>query len=197
MNLSPVILTGDKVRLEPLDMRHADELLAAAAYDEIWTYLDEPTPRSPAMIRALIDDAQEEQAGGRRLAFAIIATASGSAVGSTSYIDIRPHDRGLEIGWLWTTPSVWGAGINFEANYLLLRHAFDELGVIRVALKTDRRNVRSQRMIESLGAVREGIWRNHRILSTGFYRDTIYYSVIESEWTTVRDAMNARLGQAS
>jgi len=195
MNLSPVTLSGSLVTLEPLQDRHAADLLAAAAHDEVWTYLDEPTPVKIEQVQALIADAKDERRRGARLAFAMVDKASGTAVGSTSYIDIRPQDRGLEIGWVWSGPSVWGTGINAEAFYLLLRHAFDDQDVIRVALKTDRRNLRSQRAIEALGASREGLWRNHRILSTGNYRDTVYYSVIDAEWPTIRSPLEARLSR--
>jgi RimJ/RimL family protein N-acetyltransferase len=112
--------------------------------------------------------------------------ATGRAVGSTSYIDIRRQDRGLEIGWTWLTPSEWGTGTNTEAKRLLLAHAFDTLGAIRVALKTDARNLRSQRAIEKLGAIREGVWRNHRILSDGHIRDSVFYSFVPEDWAAVR-----------
>ena len=112
----------------------------------------------------------------------IIDNDDGTAVGSTSYIDIRPNDRGVEIGWTWLTPSRWRTGINRETKYLLLRHAFEDQGAIRVALKTDIRNAASRRAIEALGAVHEGVWRNHRILRSGVYRDSAFYSIIDSEW---------------
>lgn len=118
---------------------------------------------------------------------------SGRAIGSTNYIDIRPNDRTLEIGWTWLTPSHWGTGANTEAKFLLMRHAFEVLGAERVAIKTDLRNVRSQRAIERHGAHREGVWRNHRILSTGRYRDSVFYSVIDSEWPAIRDKLAASL----
>ncbi|HEY0698088.1 MAG TPA: GNAT family protein [Micromonospora sp.] len=193
MNLKPVTLTGRIVRLEPLGHQHADDLLTAAAYDEIWTYLDEPTPRTPQMIEELIRDARFDQERGVRLPFAIVNQATDKAVGSTSYIDIRPNDRTVEIGWTWLTPSQWGTGANTEAKFLLMRHAFEEHRAGRVAVKTDLRNERSQRAIERLGAVREGVWRNHRLLSTGAYRDSVFYSVIDDEWPTVR----ARLIEAA
>jgi RimJ/RimL family protein N-acetyltransferase len=158
MNLQPVTLTGKRIRLEPLSYAHTSQLLAAAAYDEIWTYLDEPTPRSPSDIEALIRDALNEQEAGARLPFAIVRNDDGTAVGSTSYIDIRPHDHTVEIGWTWLTPSEWGTGTNTEAKYLLLRHAFEDQHAGRVAIKTDLRNVRSQRAIENLRAMREGVW---------------------------------------
>lgn len=193
MNIHPVTLSGSRVTLEPLSARHARDLFSAAAHDQVWTFLDEPTPHTLAQIQELIEDATRDQERGTRLAFAVIDNASGRAVGSTSYIDIRCPDRGLEIGWTWTVPSVWGTGINAESKYLLLRHAFEEQSAIRVAIKTDLRNIRSQRAIEALGAHREGVWRNHRVLSTGKYRDTIYYSVIESEWPAVKDIIEERL----
>jgi N-acetyltransferase len=193
MKLQPVTLTGKRVRLEPLSYAHAGQLLAAAGYDEIWTYLDEPIPRSASDIEALIRDALNRQEVGARLPFAIVRNDDGTAVGSTSYIDIRPHHRTIEIGWTWLTPSEWGTGTNTEAKYLLLRHAFEDQHAGRVAIKTDPQNIRSQRAIEKLGAVREGVWRNHRILSTGRYRDSAYYSVIDSEWPAIRRRLQVAL----
>lgn len=193
MKFARVTLAGGRVRLEPLDHRHATDLLHAAAHDDIWTYLDEPTPRTDSEIRTFIADALNDQTAGRRLPFAIIDTRAGTAVGSTSYIDIRPADRGVEIGWTWLTPTTWGTGINRQAKYLLLKHAFEDQGAIRVALKTDSRNIRSQRAIEALGASREGVWRNHRILSTGAYRNSVFYSITADEWPTIRAAKFADL----
>jgi RimJ/RimL family protein N-acetyltransferase len=193
MNLRPVTLTGKRVRLEPLGTEHAEDLAVAATDDQIWTYLDEPTPWDRSSVDAFIADANRDQERGARIAFAIVDTTIDRAVGSTSYIDIRPNDRGVEIGWTWITPSAWGTGINTEAKYLMLAHAFDEQCAIRVAIKTDQRNVRSQRAIERLGAVYEGVWRNHRILTTGEYRHTVYYSIIESDWNNVKGLLKARI----
>jgi RimJ/RimL family protein N-acetyltransferase len=194
MNLRPVTLTGKRVRLEPLGVEHAEDLAVAATDDQIWTYLDEPTPWDRSSVDAFIADAHRDQDHGARIAFAVIDARNGRAVGSTSYLDIRPQDRGLEIGWTWLAPSVWGTGINAEAKYLMLVHAFDDQDAIRVAIKTDRRNTRSQRAIERLGATREGVWRNHRILSTGEYRDSVYYSIIVSEWPLTKARMSVALG---
>lgn len=193
MVVTPVTLTGALVRLEPLDHQHAEDLLRAAAHDVIWTYLDEPTPRTPASMAALINDAHQDQTRGARLPFAVVDARTGHAIGSTSYIDIRQHDRGLEIGWTWLTPATWGSGINVEAKYLLLRHAFRELGAIRVAIKTDQRNVRSQRAVLALGATQEGVWRNHRILSDGHRRATVYYSVTDTDWPGVEPQLRSRV----
>jgi RimJ/RimL family protein N-acetyltransferase len=109
------------------------------------------------------------------------------AIGSTSYLDIRPHDRTLEIGWAWLTPAAWGTGVNTECVYLMMRHAFETWNVGRIAIKADARNVRSRKSIEKIGATYEGTWRNHRLLSTGKYRDSAFYSVIDSEWPSVRE----------
>ena len=194
MKLQSLTLTGSHIRLEPLGPQHASDLADAATDQRIWTYLDEPQPWTRATVDRFVSEAQAEQLTGRRIAFAIVERSSEQAVGSTSYLDIRPHDRGVEIGWTWLAPFVWNSGVNTEAKYLLLSHAFDA-GAIRVAIKTDRRNERSQRAIEALGATREGVWRNHRVLSTGAYRDTVYYSIIDSEWPPVRERLQARLAR--
>ena len=194
MNLGPVTLTGRFVRLEPLGPQHAEDLADAASDDRIWLYLDEPTPWDRAAVDRFIAEARQDQDRGSRLPFAVIDQTTGTAIGSTSYIDLRPRDRGVEIGWTWMSPRAWGTGANTEAKYLLLTHAFDA-GAIRVALKTDLRNLRSQRAIDRLGATREGVWRNHRILSTGQHRDSVFYSIIDTEWPTVRDRLQARMNQ--
>ena len=194
MNLDHVTLSGRCVRLDPLGPQHADDLAAFAGDERIWTYLDEPTPWDRAAVDAFIADALADQNRGARLAYAVVDQTTGHVIGSTSYIDIRIADRGVEIGWTWMSPTAWGTGANTEAKYLLLTHAFDA-GAIRVAIKTDLRNVRSQRAIDHLGATREGVWRNHRILSTGEYRHSVYYSIIASEWPRVRDHLRDRIGR--
>jgi N-acetyltransferase len=128
----PVVrLAGRIVRLEPLGYSHAADLLEAAAHEEIWTYLDEPTPRTEADMLAFIGDALADQEKGTRL-------------------DIRPADRTLEIGWTWLTPAAWGTGVNTECKYLLMSHAFESWQAGRVAVKTDARNMRSRKAIENL-----------------------------------------------
>jgi N-acetyltransferase len=195
MNLHPVTLDGALVTLEPLTDRHAADLLGAAADERVWTHMDQDPPGSVEQVRALIADAGRERERGERLPFAIIDKAGDRAVGSASFIDIRAQDRGVEIGWMWIGPAWWGTGVGRETAYLLMRHAFEAQDVIRVVLKTDARNLRSQQAIEALGGVREGVWRNHRVLRTGKYRDTVYYSVIDSEWPATRDRIEERLGR--
>jgi N-acetyltransferase len=163
----------------------------------VWTYLDEPTPTTPERIRALILEALDEQAAGQRLPFAVVLRENGRAIGSMSYIDIQPRHCALELGWVWLAPEYWHTGIGRESSYLLIRHAFERLGAVRVALKTDSRNTRSQKAIASLGAVREGVFRRHRILRDGHHRDSVFYSLIREDWESVRDGLAAHVGMDS
>jgi RimJ/RimL family protein N-acetyltransferase len=185
MVVKPVILTGRLVRLEPLNMGHVGELTEAGRYAEVWTYLDEESPTGVQSVGALIREALDEQARGERLAFAMMEQASGRAVGSISYLEIERTHRSVEIGWAWITPNRWSTGMSREAGYLLLQHAFETLGAIRVGFRTDSRNERSQRAIEGLHATYEGVFRNHRILRDGLVRHSLFYSVIREDWPTV------------
>lgn len=194
MAVQPVTLTGPRIDLVPLALAHTEDLLAAASHDQVWTYLDEPTPATRESIRALILEALDEQAAGQRLPFAIVLRENGRAIGSMSYIDIQPRHRALELGWAWLAPDYWQTGIGREASYLLIRHAFERLDAVRVALKTDARNARSQRAIAGLGAVREGVFRRHRILRDGHQRDSVFYSLIREDWDSVRDGLAAQVG---
>jgi RimJ/RimL family protein N-acetyltransferase len=182
----PVVLEGAHVRLEPLDARHAQELFETGHFEDLWTYMPQPMPKTLEETRAWIDAAwlRVEREGGAP--FAIVHLATGRAVGSTRYLYVQPRDRGLEIGWTWITPACQRTVVNTESKYLLFKHAFEDLGAIRVQLKTDLRNTRSQRAIERLGAVREGVLRNHMITYTGHRRHSVYYSVIAEEWAAVK-----------
>ena len=186
MNVQPLVLEGTYVRLEPLDVHHAEGLFAIGGDVEIWRYMPRPTLDSVSDARRMIEAAKTAAADGSQLPFAIVERATGRAIGSTRYLDIRSKDRGLEIGWTWVGTAYQRTPINTESKCLLLRHAFDDLGAIRVQLKTDLRNERSQRAIERLGAIREGVLRKHVILWDGFVRDTVYYSIVDTEWPGVR-----------
>lgn len=187
MDPRPVTLEGRRVRLEPLTPAHAPDLLDALARDpSIFQWMTIEPPLTPAAMDAWIADALAAQAAGGVVCFAQIAVAEGRAVGSTRYLDIRRADRGLEIGWTWLGRSWQRTGINTEAKYLLLRHAFEELGAERVQLKTDARNLQSQAAIARLGAVREGTLRRYQRTRGGGLRDTVMFSVIADEWPAVR-----------
>jgi len=192
MEVRPSTLRGRIVLLEPLNRHHVPDLAVAAAHDAIWTYLDEPTPSTADAVQQLVNDALNEQRRDERLPFAILDLASGQAIGSVSFIDLQPAHHGLEVGWGWITPAAWGTGAMREAVLLLLTYAFEDLGAIRVAFKTDTRNLRSQGALEALGATREGTLRHHRILRDGYVRDSVYYSVTDDEWPAVRQRGSLR-----
>ncbi len=187
--VAPRAIEGDQVRLEPLGRRHAAGLAVVGVDPEIWTFMP-----CPPDIVAFIDRAALEQEEGQRVAFAIIDRHSGTAIGSTSFLDVQPLHRRVEIGWTWIGRAYWRTAINTETKLLLLTHAFDRMGAERVALKTDGRNVRSQAAIARLGAQREGVLRRHMRLPDGFIRDTVYYSILREEWPLVREGLRQRLG---
>lgn len=131
---------------------------------------------------------------GTDIPFAVIHLASGRVAGATRYMELRPAHRGVEIGGTWYGADFRRTAVNTECKYLLLRHAFEVMGCIRVQFKTDLRNERSQRAIERVGAVKEGILRNHMILPDGTYRHSVYYSVLDSEWPAVKVRLEEKLG---
>jgi len=183
LQLSPVILEGKHVRLEPLREHHALGLWEAGKYEEIWTYMSQKM-RSLQDIQNWITQALDRERAGTELPFAIIEKERGEIIGSTRYMAISAHDKGLEIGSTWLTPSVWKTIVNTECKYLLLKHSFEQ-GCIRVQLKTDARNLNSQRAIARIGGVREGVLRNHMIVQDGVVRDTVMFSILDREWPEV------------
>ncbi len=193
LKIEPVTLTGNLVRLEPLQMKHAPDLYEAAQDSGIWTYMPTTPSGSLSEMEQVIAIALQEQEKGVSLPFTIIDLVQNRPVGSTRYMDIRSDYRGLEIGWTWLSPSVQRTGINTECKYLLLHHAFEVSGAIRVQLKTHHLNFKSQRAIERIGAVKEGTLRNHMIMSDGSYRHSVYYSIIESEWPSVKAGLEAKM----
>jgi RimJ/RimL family protein N-acetyltransferase len=189
----PVVLQGRHVRLEPLHEAHAAGLLAAAEDDPSWAYMPSPRPRSIDDALAMIREAAAETESGHEVAFAIVPAGSEAAAGSTRYLDVQRRHRALEIGWTWIGPAWQRTPVNTECKLLLLSHAFAELGAHRVTLKTDARNLRSQRAIERLGAIREGVLRRHRVCWDGHVRDTVYYGITDDEWPSVRSRLQALL----
>ncbi|HEV8612924.1 MAG TPA: GNAT family protein, partial [Gemmatimonadales bacterium] len=181
----PLVLEGDAVRLEPLEQRHAEALLEAAADPEIWLYLPAYQPQSLAAMQAWIEGANKAATSGDQIPFAILDPVTGRAVGSTRFLEIRWDSRALEIGWTWLAGPVQRTRVNTETKFLLLRHAFEDLGALRVQFKTDGRNVRSQRALERIGALKEGVLRKQRINHDGYVRDAVYYSILDDEWPAV------------
>jgi RimJ/RimL family protein N-acetyltransferase len=186
-----ILLEGRYVRLEPLEDRHKDDLLAAAAQDQAtFRYMGSDLSVGADAWPAYLADALAPEF----VAWATVDAATGRAVGSTRFGDIAPEHGRVEIGWTWIGPSHQRTAVNTEAKLLQLSYAFDELGATRVALKTDGRNLRSQAAIERLGAVREGSLRRHMRMPDGFMRDTVYYSILSDEWPAVKANLEARLG---
>ncbi len=183
----PVTLHGRWVTLEPLESRHTADLFAAAQDEDIWRYLPAAMPRSLADMQAWTANALAVRNAGQMLPFAIVERTTGRAIGSTRYLDYSAFDRHIEIGWTWLGRDWWRTPLNTECKYLLMRHAFETLACIRVQLKTDLRNERSQRAIERIGGVREGILRKAVIVpKDGHQRWSVYFSILDDEWSSVK-----------
>ena len=184
--ISPVILNGKYVRLEPMTEDHIPGLAEIGVGQTFWDFMLYGRMDSVEDMRNWVRDILSRAQNGADLPFVAIHLASGKVAGATRYLNIMPKDRGLEIGGTWYGTEYQRTPVNTECKYLLLTHAFERLGCIRVQLKTDLRNVRSQRAIERIGAKREGILRNHMILPSGQFRDSVFYSILDSEWPEVK-----------
>jgi N-acetyltransferase len=188
-------LEGSLVVLEPLEPRHEEGLFQAARDPRIWRYLPVNASETRGAFRSWFEAALAASERGDEAAFATLDAGSGEPIGSTRYLALRPAHRGLEIGWTWLAPSCWGTGANVEAKLLMLEHAFDPLGCVRVEFKTDARNERSRAALTALPAQFEGVSRKHMILPEGRYRDSAYYSIVDDEWPEVRANLEIRLGR--
>jgi N-acetyltransferase len=193
MIVQPTTLTGRVVRLEPLSLDHAGGLFDAATPGLFTLSPQLPDPWTVDGMRAELASVLRHSDS---VAFAIVHLETGAPVGRTTYMDIRPAHRGLEIGRTWISPAFQGTAVNPECKFLMLRHAFETLGALRVQLKTDARNVHSQRAIAKLGARREGVLRKHMVLGDGFVRDTVMFSIVDDDWPAVKAGLVARLGYA-
>lgn len=184
-------LQGRLVALEPLSAENAEELWEPAQPPEIWSWLAHLNRRE--RFEEWVEEGLTGAAAGTELPYLTRLRATGGAVGSSRYLNIRPADRALEIGWTWLTPSAWGAGANVEAKLLMIGHAIEDLGCVRVEFKTDARNERSRAALAAIPAQFEGIMRNHKITPDVGLRDSAFYSVIDAEWPAVKRALEARL----
>jgi len=192
MDLTPPTLAGRHVTLEPIEERHAADLFTAMQDEEVCRYLAWPPPVKLDETLALIREAREVMARQQSIVFAQVWNASGRVIGSTRLLDLRPADRQVEIGSTFLSRAYWRGPANTESKLLFLTYCFERLGCVRVALKTDGRNVRSQEAIARLGAVREGVLRKHMNVR-GYQRDTVYFSILETEWPAVKARLQARL----
>ena len=187
-------LEGAIVRLEPLALRHGDDLYEASRDPRVWRWLPIVQPRTRDDWQAWMEDALARVDAGLDLVFATICRGTGRPVGSTRFLALRPEHGSLEIGWTWLAPSAWGTGANTEAKLLQLEHAFDVLGCRRVEFKTDALNVRARPALAALPAEFEGIHRKHMLVRDGENRDSAWYSVVDDDWPAVREALRQRIG---
>jgi len=190
--LEPVTLQGRHVRLEPLERSHHAALCAIGLDADLWELIPYRVA-TPQEMAAYIQTALDAQAAGSALPFATVLAGSGQVIGSTRYMNIdRPHRR-LEIGATWIAKPWQRTAVNTETKYLMLRHAFETLGCIRVELKTDSLNQRSRSAIRRIGATEEGTLRQHMITWSGRLRDTVYFSILDSEWPRVKQDLEQKL----
>lgn len=196
MIVAPVVLEGRHVRLEPLGEGHLAGLAAAGVDEELWRWIPAPV-RTVEEMAAYIATALREQRQGVSLPFALVEPQTGRPIGSTRYGNIDRTNHRVEIGWTWVARKWQRTAINTEAKYLLLKHAFETLGCIRVELKTDSLNERSRAAILRIGAREEGIFRNHMITASGRIRHTVYFSIVDSEWPAVKARLEAKLNSGT
>ncbi len=194
MDLTPVTLRGRWLTLEAIDERHAPGIFEVMRDDEVCRYLAWDPPKSLDETLALVREAKDAMARGQAIVYAQVWNATGRAIGSTRLLDVRPADRQVEIGSTFLGRDYWRTPANTESKYLFLRHCFESLGCVRVALKTDGRNLRSQEAIARLGAVREGVLRRHMRIKN-YQRDTVYFSILDDEWPAVKARLQARLAR--
>jgi RimJ/RimL family protein N-acetyltransferase len=184
-------LNGRLVVLEPLRADHEPALRSAAADERVWRFM-RTVASEPAAFQRWFDEALAASAAGTEAPFCVVRRGDAAAIGSSRYLNLRPDDRVLEIGYSWVTPAAWGSGANTEAKLLLLTHAFDGLGCLRVEFKTDARNERSRAALAAIPATFEGVFRKHMLVRDGERRDSAWYSVIDDDWPGVKAALEAR-----
>ena len=185
-------LDGRLVVLEPLAREHAAGL-REAAQDMDWTWMPVDASAGPEAFAAWLDDALARASEGLEVPFTTLDAATGTPIGSSRYLALRPEHRGLEIGWTWLRRSAWSTGANVEAKLLMLEHAFERHGCMRVEFKTDALNERSRRALEALPARFEGVFSKHMLVESGRARDSAWYAITDDEWPSVRASLERRL----
>lgn len=193
MIVEPVTLEGTHTRLEPLSFDHLPGLCDAGLDPELWRWTLSAVD-SPHAMRAYVEAALRNRDAKLELPFATIDRASGRLAGCTRFMNIDASHRRLEIGSTWVAAPWQRTAINTEAKYLMLRHAFESLGALRVELKTDALNQRSRTAIARLGAKQEGIFRKHMLTATGRQRDTVWFAITDDEWPHVKTGLEQKLG---
>lgn len=189
----PEVLEGNRVKLIPLVMDHAEELWESAKNEDLWQHYTFRRMENFDKFKDFLAGSLKEAETGRGFTFTIIDKAFGKMRGGTSFLDIQPASRSLEIGRTWLAKELHGTGLNAECKFLLLRYCFEEMKLIRVFFKTDSNNIRSQKAMEKIGAKFEGVLRNHMIRDDGTFRHSAYYSIIEGEWEEVKFKLSEQL----
>jgi len=193
MKIESIVLEGEAVKLAPLEMKYLDELYEAASDESLWLWTMDII-KSKDDLRRYVETALDEQTRKVSLPFVTIEKSSNKIVGSTRFGNVDVKNRKTEIGWTWINPRWQRSVVNTEAKLLMLSHAFEIWDCVRVELKTDALNEKSRTAISRLGAKEEGILRRHLITDAGRFRDTVYFSIIDSEWQTVKADLNQKLG---
>lgn len=193
LTLSQPLLSGQHARLEPLAIEHASGLHAVGQKTEDWKYLPIPGLKSHEHAREWVTEAISQASAGDAMPYVICCANTGRPLGSTRYMAIRAKHHALEIGYTWLGQEAQRTAINTECKYLLLKHAFETMGAFRVELKTDLRNLRSQKAIERIGGIKEGILRKHMVAQGGHHRDTVMYSITDDEWPVVSTKLKGLL----
>ena len=195
MEVKPVVLIGKYVHLEPMTMAHAPALAEIGIGQTFWDFMLYGNINTVEDMHNWVLDILSRAEKGTDLPFVAVHLASGRVAGATRYLNIMPKDRGLEIGGTWYGEEFQRTAVNTECKYLLMQHAFETLNCIRVQLKTDSRNEPSQKAIVRIGAVKEGILRNHMILPDGRFRHSVFYSVLDSEWLDVKKRLEEMMNR--
>ncbi len=193
--LQPVTLAGEVVRLEPLTASHAEPLAQVGLHPELWRLQPEPVQTLDDMQR-YVDRALAGQRDGNCLPFAIVRQDNGQVIGATRYMDIALAHKRLEIGGTWLTPASQRSGANTEAKFLLLQHAFETIGIMRIVFKTELSNMQSRQAILRIGGVEEGVFRKHLIAQSGRARDMVYFAILDEDWPAVKARLLMRMRRA-
>jgi RimJ/RimL family protein N-acetyltransferase len=195
VQIEPVSLEGTFVRMEPLTLDHVPALTEVGTDPELWRWTKDLI-RNEEEMRAYVNVPLAWQGAGTALPFATVEKSSGRVVGCTRMFDIDRDNRTLEIGYTWVAPPWQRTVINTDAKYVMLKHAFETLGCIRVQLKTDSLNDKSRNAMLRIGAKEEGTFHNHMIMREGRYRHTVFFAILDSEWPTIKADLERKLGQA-
>lgn len=194
MNLEPLILEGERIRLEPMTPARLDALVEAGGYPELWKWTSTTADTREGMAE-YVAGAMRDRDAGIAMPFVTVDRETERVIGSTRFGNIDPANRRVEIGWTWVTPEFQRTWVNSEAKFLMLRHAFEVWKCVRVELKTDALNEKSRTAMERIGAKEEGILRQHMVTWTGRLRDSVYYSILDSEWPEVKARLEGFLSR--